>query len=354
MKTLILIDDLLPGGTESNLYALLKFRSKDHAAKVVTLYGEGPVRASLESIGVEVHLLNLKQGFFKSFFRLRRLSSDWAPDNVICLRHGARALFPWLFRLMKISKIVMRWENPKMHSSFLQRFLEGIQTYFATDYEATSEEVATEIRRRYYLKRVLVIPNCIDIKSFETSPRSFRRDRLELITVGNLRREKQYSEQIKILDELRRLNVAFSHRIVGEGTLRPEIEAKVRSQSLENQVQLAGMQTLIKPLLEGADIFLFTSASEGFGVAIIEALAAGLPCVIYDISILSQIDPHREALQVIPQGDYQNAAQRIKFLWENPEERKKISRKGILLAERFDARNVVKRWEAAYDKAERL
>jgi glycosyltransferase involved in cell wall biosynthesis len=69
--------------------------------------------------------------------------------------------------------------------------------------------------------------------------------------------------------------------LVGDGPLRPVIEAKVRQLGLTRHVIFAGSRSDVPRLLLGAmDKFLFPSLHEGLGLALIEAQAAGLPCAI--------------------------------------------------------------------------
>ena len=67
--------------------------------------------------------------------------------------------------------------------------------------------------------------------------------------------------------------------IVGDGEERTAIESLVSELNLGQQVQLLGTRRDIPQLLAAADIFLLTSVSEGIPLTLIEAMAAGLPCV---------------------------------------------------------------------------
>lgn len=71
--------------------------------------------------------------------------------------------------------------------------------------------------------------------------------------------------------------------LAGDGPLRPEIEHKVAQEGFVNRVVFAGSRSDVPELMLGAmDIFIFPSYYEGLGLALIEAQAAGLPCIISD------------------------------------------------------------------------
>ena len=70
--------------------------------------------------------------------------------------------------------------------------------------------------------------------------------------------------------------------LVGDGELRPQIEKKVKDLHLEQHVIFTGVRSDVARLLQAMDVFLFPSAYEGLPVTMVEAQAAGLPCVISD------------------------------------------------------------------------
>ena len=77
-------------------------------------------------------------------------------------------------------------------------------------------------------------------------------------------------------------NVRFL--LVGDGALRPEIEASARELGIEKNVVFAGARTDVPRLMLGAmDVFLFPSLREGLGLSVVEAQAAGLPCLVSEV-----------------------------------------------------------------------
>ncbi len=71
---------------------------------------------------------------------------------------------------------------------------------------------------------------------------------------------------------------------VGDGVMRPEIEAKMRELNLEKYVKLAGAQTYLIPYLHAADYFtLCSNAVETFSIAALEAMSTGLPLLMTNI-----------------------------------------------------------------------
>jgi glycosyltransferase involved in cell wall biosynthesis len=91
--------------------------------------------------------------------------------------------------------------------------------------------------------------------------------------------------------------------LVGDGPLRPVIEAKVRGLGMSRHVIFAGSRSGVPRLLLGAmDKFLFPSLREGLGLALVEAQAAGLPCTISS-AIPSEVDVIPQLITRMPLED---------------------------------------------------
>lgn len=72
--------------------------------------------------------------------------------------------------------------------------------------------------------------------------------------------------------------------LVGDGPLRPDVHQQVEALGLQDRVVFAGLRPDVPRLmLAGMDLFVLPSLYEGFGIVLIEAQAAGLPCVCSDV-----------------------------------------------------------------------
>ncbi|MEM2591902.1 MAG: glycosyltransferase [Thermofilaceae archaeon] len=71
--------------------------------------------------------------------------------------------------------------------------------------------------------------------------------------------------------------------LVGDGPLRPEIQKLVTSKGLQDRVLFLGVRTDVPEIMGCLDLFLFPSLWEGLGIVLLEAQAAGLPCVVSDV-----------------------------------------------------------------------
>lgn len=149
---------------------------------------------------------------------------------------------------------------------------------------------STEAGRAIFGKQDFsILANAIDAAAFapdDTLRREVRGelglgDALTVMHVGRMVYAKNHEFLLETFRELLTAVPAAKLVLIGDGELRPEIEAKA-AQLPENSVVLLGTRTDIPRLLQAADSFAFPSRFEGMPVTMVEAQAAGLPCVKSD------------------------------------------------------------------------
>lgn len=135
-----------------------------------------------------------------------------------------------------------------------------------------------------------VVNNGIELERFSFDPISRNRVRQEfgltsaLVVghVGSFSHPKNHSRLLRIFAEVVVGDPAARLLLVGDGGLRPQIEADITSLGLEDHVVLAGVREDVPALLSAMDVLLFPSRYEGLPVTVVEAQASGLPCVVSD------------------------------------------------------------------------
>ncbi len=135
--------------------------------------------------------------------------------------------------------------------------------------------------------RVETVLNGIDVDEFEhIQGRNETRERLGIpldatvvITVAVFRRQKRLDLWLTAASQIVQQAPNSHFIIVGDGPLRVEVESLRDSLGLRDRVHLTGLQEDVKPFLAAADLFMLTSDFEGLPLAVIEAMAAGLPVV---------------------------------------------------------------------------
>ena len=139
-------------------------------------------------------------------------------------------------------------------------------------------------------KNYSVLKNAIecDLFTYNKNIRSVKRKELNVedkFVIGNVGRfniQKNHKYLIEIFKSLSKINENVVLLLIGRGELEQEILNEVKYYSLEEKVIFTGVRQDINELLQAIDVFAFPSLYEGLPVTIIEAQAAGLPCVISD------------------------------------------------------------------------
>jgi glycosyltransferase involved in cell wall biosynthesis len=110
------------------------------------------------------------------------------------------------------------------------------------------------------------------------------KDALVIGHVGRFVEQKNHKFLMEICAEVAKQDPKMYLLLIGEGILRPEIEQKALQMELSDRVIFAGVRSDIPRLMLGAmNLFLFPSLHEGLGLVLVEAQAAGLPCIFSNV-----------------------------------------------------------------------
>jgi glycosyltransferase involved in cell wall biosynthesis len=111
----------------------------------------------------------------------------------------------------------------------------------------------------------------------------------DLVTTGNLTRAKNHRFLLEVLAEAKQVGRSFTLDVFGEGICRKDLLRQARSLGLEEQVRLRGFRPDVRHFLPGYRAYVHASYVDSSSLAIIEAMAAGLPIVAGDIGGISEL-----------------------------------------------------------------
>jgi glycosyltransferase involved in cell wall biosynthesis len=173
---------------------------------------------------------------------------------------------------------------------------------------------------------IAVIPNGLDLHAFaERKPTGSIRN---IITVANLRREKNHETLLAAAAILLRTYPGLRFQIVGNGPRRGELEELARARGLEAHVDFLGHREDIPSLLAAADAYVLPSRTEAFPNGAIEAMAAGLPVVASDVGGLRDLIVKGRTGVLVPPGDPDALALALQSFIDNPAGAEAIGRAG--------------------------
>lgn len=167
-----------------------------------------------------------------------------------------------------------------------------------------------------------------------------------VLAIGRLEHQKGFD---LLVEAFARIAGRFPHwglAILGEGTQRKQLEQQIADYNLRRQVVLPGLVANPFPLLKGADLFVLSSRFEGFGIAIAEAMACGLPVIAADCpSGPAEIIRHQTDGLLVPPDDAGRLAEAMAGLMADPAQRTELGARAAEAVRRFDLPRIADQWE---------
>ncbi len=187
--------------------------------------------------------------------------------------------------------------------SFLNRMrvlLAGYVLRRATGGYAVSDKIKQAVSQRYHLQMpIYVLPIYVDTQRFASlSHVPHPRFKTALLWVGRMEQEKHPEYALDAFIQARRKGFDVGLTFVGIGRLLDSLKAIVHVAGVAEWVEFVGNVSDVAPYYAKADLVLVTSAYEGYGMIIVEALAAGVPVLSTEVGIA------KEAGAVIAGADY--------------------------------------------------
>jgi glycosyltransferase involved in cell wall biosynthesis len=167
--------------------------------------------------------------------------------------------------------------------------------------------------------------------------------------MGRLDAEKGFDLLIAAFGRLAADFPDWGLAILGEGSLRQKLSAQVAALGLGDRVRLPGVTDSAAALRQG-ELFVLSSRHEAFGLALAEAMAAGLPVIAADCpSGPAEIIHSGEDGLLVPAEDAAALAAAMAQLMADPAQRRRLGENARASARRFDLSTVTQSWERLID-----
>jgi sugar transferase (PEP-CTERM/EpsH1 system associated) len=157
--------------------------------------------------------------------------------------------------------------------------------------------------------KVVRIHNGVDTARFSAGGFEDGRRALGLpkedVVIGAVGRLDKVKDHMTLLEAFARIGARPGCRlvIIGEGRLRPALEARIDHDDLRGRVHLLGERSNVPELLKGLDLFAISSIAEGISNTVLEAMATGLPIVATRAGGNSELVEHGLNGMLVPVGD---------------------------------------------------
>jgi len=305
-----LISSLKVGGAEILLLHYIRSLGTEHYIHHVYCFGnDGPIKEKIESLCVPVYmgpqqasiknpvnfffsilgLLKDLLGFIKKN-RILIIQSHLAYANQLAVLAGKIAgisSFPTVHNTMSFVDKRSSFD-PRVH---IKKAVNAVVYRAADKVVAISQEVKEIIQDIFELddSKVIVlkngiIPGLLSLGSEHSGQKEqASSQKLKLIGVGSLTHQKAFEVLVRAAAKLVEQGFDdFLVRIAGEGPERDCLEHLILELGVKGNVRLLGVRDDVGALLRTSDIFIMPSRYEGLSIAMIEAMASGLPVIASD------------------------------------------------------------------------
>lgn len=305
--------------------------------------------ARCESAGITVSKLPKSRGFDAAGQRAIQL---WAVQNksadAIVLHYPAALIPVWRsLRGGRRPKIVMMEHHPNALKRLHEWLLSALAFILGDGVVYNTESYRNQVQRRlaplFRARRSTIINNGLDLDRYRR-PAEFgnaARDTYTIGMSGRMMPVKDYRTLLLAFASLPKNNPSLTARLelAGDGPMRCELETLARDLGIASQVSFLGMlpqDELIRRMWQW-DVFCLSTFGETQSLALMEAMACGLPCISTHVSGVKEVITHGENGLLVEPGDIEAMSKTLAQL-NHPEDRAIFSKATLKTAEtRFSA-----------------
>ena len=363
IKVLHVIDTWGPGGAETVCLAVASGMDASRFRSRVIVTGRGWLLESLEARGIGAVLTPVRRprDDVKLILSLARQIVTWRPDVLQCHLVNSALYGSVLGRMLGCPVVVTfhgHTDVPQSdpHAALKLRIIGHASKRMVFVSEALRRALCAGAMMP--ARKTAVVCNGVDTQRFrpgrsDTLRRLLGLDGRALIVgaVGNMRVPKGYDTMLRVIHALGGCEPEVHLAIAGweRPPVLPRLQALRAELGLEGRVHFLGFREDVPELLNGMDVYLSTSLTEGFSLTTVQAMAAGLPVVCTRSGGPEEIVTDGVDGVLVPVGDVPAIAAAVADLLARPAARAEMGAKGRrTVEERFTVEGMVKGYEAIY------
>ena len=221
---------------------------------------------------------------------------------------------------------------------------------------AVSQNLRDETYRTFKIEKdIEVIYNFVDVDRFTRKPiDAFRKviapngERI-LLHASNFRKIKRVQDVVKIFCEVGK-SIPSKLLFVGDGPERSTAEDLARELGVFDEIRFVGKQEQMEDILAIADLFLLTSEYESFGLAALEAMAAGVPVVSTNAGGLGEINIPGETGYMANVGDVETMTQQSLSILKDNKTLHQFKERAAAHAKNFDIHTIIPIYDKLYER----
>ena len=306
-RILIIIGELVAGGSEQQLCYLLQEMDRERFSPVVVVwnYSESDVNvAKMHELGIPLWGYPLTTSSRKKLYLLARLARMLRPEVVHSFSFYTNVA---AFCAARASGAIAVGSLRSAFDFALRdcgSILGRASALLPQNQICNSHSAGQALRDAKWVgpKRVSVVPNGLDLQRFRRAPAAGSPP-FCILGVGSLIPVKRWDRLLVVAQELKRRQLPCIVQIAGDGPLRSELETLAERLDVQDVTQFLGYRNDIPDLLARAHVVVHTSDTEGSANAIMEALAAGRPVIATDVGDAARLIEHGKSGFIVPPDD---------------------------------------------------
>ena len=359
IRILHLITELEPGGAENLLLNICRGLDKEKFNLIVGyISGPGTLANQIRRTGVRVVDLTHRGKIdlfllFRLIFLMRKKRVKIVHTHLVHASIVGRVAAK--LAGVKILVTTRHYAYDLKERSFtywLERKLAGFNRMTIAISKAVRDYLIR--KENYDCKKVTVIYNTVDLRLFDLNmvkESVTNSDNYLIGSVGRLHPQKGHSILIQSMSAVIREFRKTRLLIIGSGSLRMELENLARNLKVSDHVTFLGLKSPLEviEILRGVNLFVLASNWEGFGIAVIEAMALSKPVVATAVEGLHEVIEDGRTGFLVPQGDPQALAEKVIYLLKNRDLSTEMGKEGRKRVETlFSLDNMIVKLERLY------
>lgn len=322
----------------------------------------------LDALDIIRHHIDIQRSPFcltniKAFNQLKQLMKSEKFDAVHCHSPVGGVLARLAAKVVGISPIIytahgfhfykgaplMNWLLYYPVERFLARFTDILITINKEDYQRAQQFKAGKV---VYIPGIGVDTNKFNVirldKNIKREELGIKNGTIVLLSIGEMIKRKNHETAIRALAKLKKENVVYL--ICGRGKLENYLKELAEKLGVGDKVKFLGFRNDIPEICKASDIFIFPSYQEGLPVAVMEAMAAGLPIICSNIrGNIDLIESGKGGFTVNP-NDAEELARCMLQIINNENKRIEMGCYNVKTVKKFDITNVKNEMYRIYGK----
>lgn len=355
------------GGVEKHIFSLISHSNRKHFHFVV--FGPSAlVRAvkDLSLMNVEaIGWIPRTKWDLRAAFHLRAMLRDSKVDLLHIHDPRSGLLGRLVAKPLRIPVVYTVHLPPYYYTvsmkQWVYRYVEGLLNRWFTDRIIYVSHTVCEEAIRLHIApkdRSLVIENGINLQAYGKSiDRAAVRRALDtpveatvFCFVGRFTEQKGIDVLLHALIAVHDQHTALRVWLVGDGSLRAQLEQYVANENLAPIVQFLGYRGDVMEILKASDVFVLPSRYEAMPISLLEAMASGLPCIVTDVGDNAKVVEDGISGIVVPPENPEVLATALKKVLADPKMRRVMGEAARREAQQYSVERMAARVTEVYEE----